>query len=120
MTTCPCSSLPNEFYFDEAPPDFKHQIELIAKDDWATLYRCNGCGSLWAIDKSDKYHWQVSTRVESVEGWRAATDAQRKQLLLDSRGGEDADVCTWAGCDKNRVKGVVYCIDHLFATGARK
>ncbi len=85
------------------------------------LFRCSECGGLWAIDEWDKYQWQVAFRVGADEGWIGVDrEPQRKQLLLESRGGATAERCIWVGCQNPRVIGVVYCVDHLYATGARK
>lgn len=117
---CQCSDSPDAFYLDSSSRGFSREFEPIESMEWVTLYRCASCNSLWAIDEWDKYSWQVAARVTDIEGWYMATEAQRKRLLLDSRGGEDSTNCIWLGCGRRRVKGVSYCIDHLYATGARK
>jgi hypothetical protein len=89
--------------------------------NWMRLFECSHCGALWAIDEWDKYQWQVVFRVGDVEGWAGVDrEPQRKQLLVESRGGTTAERCIWEGCSNPRVNGVIYCIDHLYATGARK
>ena len=117
---CRCSELPDVFYVDNAPQGFDSEFTLVESGEWDALHRCSNCESLWAIDAWDKYSWQVAARVPDIAGWEAASEAQRKQLLLESRGGEDVDGCQWVGCEGRRVKGVHYCIDHLYSTGARK
>ena len=120
MKPCHCSELPDAFYVDAAPQAFDGTFSVVDSGEWVNLYHCSSCESLWAIDAWDKYSWQVAARISDISGWEAATEAQRKQLLLESRGGEDAAGCQWQGCSGRRVKGVHYCIDHLYSTGARK
>lgn len=42
-----------------------------------------------------------------------------KERLLKSKNGLCNEKCIWANCNKKRVKGNVYCIDHLYECGVR-
>jgi len=89
--------------------------------DWMRLFQCPDCGTLWAVDEWEKYSPQIVTRVKSREAWsQSDTIPKRKALLLESRGGLTDVKCIWAGCTGKRVNGVVYCLEHLWKTGARK
>lgn len=119
--TCTCSGLPDGFYLDEASKAWHQSLVKEQQQAWTGLFQCPHCGTLWAIDEWDKYHWQVALRVRDRDGW--ASDhrtVERKELLLKSRGGTTTEICMWAGCSKPRVNGVVYCIDHLYDTGERR
>jgi len=118
---CQCSSIPDTFYLEEAPRGFKDHLVQQDMKNWMRLFRCSECGALWVIDEWDKYQWQVAFRARADADWAGNDrEPQRKQLLLMSRGGTTAEGCIWAGCPNSRVVGVAYCIDHLYATGARK
>ena len=108
------------FYVDEAPGGFADTLEKIDAKDWVLLHQCRCCDTLWAIDEWDKYAEQVVVQVSDSRDWTAASDAQRKDLMLKFRGGTEEEECIWVDCGKLRVRGVEYCIDHLYATGARR
>ncbi len=118
---CKCSNLPDAFYLDDGPKGFEESLARLDSGSWIWLGECRECGMLWAIDEWDKYHIQVVSRVESRATWESSTtETRRKKLLLENRGGVSEKKCIWAGCDQLAVLGSVYCIDHLYATGARK
>ena len=117
---CNCLSLDNAFYLEKAPAGFLEGLTQKETGNWKYLCLCPICGTYWAIDEWDKYFDQVVTRVTNIENWDVASEADRKNLLLESRGGLTNEICAWVECTKMRVKGVAYCIDHLYATGARK
>jgi len=112
--------LPDQFYCEGDFINFKKSLIFVESGDWVSLYKCPAGSTYWAIDKWDKYSHQVASRVVDINNWQSATEKQRKVLLLQSRGGLANETCMWANCDKKCVKGSAYCIDHLYATGARK
>jgi hypothetical protein len=119
--TCKCEGRPSAFFIDEAPPGFEQDLRREDFANWMTLYSCPVCGSLWAIDVYEKLESQVVFRVLSKENW--ANDlrtAERKALLLKSRGGVTDEECLWEGCSNKQLKGVVFCLDHLYAMGHRR
>lgn len=118
---CRCDRLQDAFYADEGPRGFAKGLKTEETGDWIWLGSCPVCGALWAVDEWDKYQDQVVTRVRHRAEWetRDATE-MRKQLLLKSRGGLTEGLCIWAGCKGKTVKGVVYCLEHLWQTGARR
>jgi len=118
---CRCAGLPDAFYLDEGPHGFGEGLVHEDAGNWIWLGSCPECGTLWAVDEWDKYSWPVVTRVEERGDFgRVDTTPKRKQLLLKSRGGLTDQRCTWAGCHQRAVRGVVYCLDHLWETGARR
>jgi hypothetical protein len=118
---CQCSNLPESFYLDEGPKEFEKALHQEDAQNWRTLYSCPQCGTLWVIDVWDKGQERVVIRVKERTAWTSEqrTD-ERKRLLLQSRGGTTNDTCVWSGCNGKRVKGVAYCLDHLWNTGARR
>ena len=118
--SCLCEKLPRMLKVEDYP-DFERRLKQLDMANWTRLFRCNICEQLWAIDEWEKYQWQFAFKVESSEGWQKVdfTDL-RKQHLIQSRGGLTNEKCIWAGCEGHRVKGVAYCADHLYKTGARE
>jgi hypothetical protein len=118
---CKCIELPEVFYLEEGPKKFEKNLHQEGAENWKRLYSCPSCGMLWAIDEWDKYTWQVVSRVNDKNNWSTEERTEeRKQLLLNSRGGTTEEECMWSNCKGKRVKNVAYCIDHLWNTGARK
>jgi hypothetical protein len=118
---CQCSTLPETIYLESKPSGFDLTLVELAVGNWVKLFRCSACKQLWRIDEWDKYQTQFAAKVPDIEAWESYdTTPFQKQLLLQSRGGLSNDICNWAACGKPAVKGVAFCIDHLFETGARK
>ena len=118
---CKCQKLGDVFYLDQAPRGFEKKLKEVDAKDWMRLYECPYCGQLWAIDEWDKYSWQVVSKVADKNGWaNDQREKERKELLLSERGGTTQQECIWAGCSGKTVKGVVYCLEHLWQTGARR
>lgn len=120
MANCVCGEMPDVFYYEDVTAGFEKHLREVSIGDWVLLQQCQVCGTLWAIDGWDKYQHQVAARVAAKDDWQSASEEQRKDLLLKSRGGEEHEHCIWAGCNKWRIKGVVFCINHLWEMGARK
>ena len=117
---CKCTKLADAFYLDEGLRGFEKSLAREDTGNWIWLGSCLKCGALWAVDEWDKCQHQVATRVISREGWEQTDTIElRKQLLLKSRGGTTDAECIWAGCHGKAVAGVVYCLEHLWKTGAR-
>ncbi len=122
---CSCEELPVYTYYHPErglSQKLRPFVVSVAKSSWRELFRCEICGTHWRIDVEDRlqqqYVWKVGrfrddwATVEFVE--------EQKRLLLQRRGGETEEKCVWMGCEQKRVKGVAYCIDHLYETGVRK
>jgi hypothetical protein len=96
-------------------PGFRH----VDAAHWRALLRCPTCGQLWAVNEWDKYQIQFAVKIADAEGWTASDEALRKEYLAQSRGVNTAAKCMWSGCNKNQLNDSAYCVDHLYATGAR-
>ncbi len=110
-------------YFDELPNAIKKRLVEVDyySEEWMNIFKNKETGQLWAIDIYDKYQPQIAVKIDSLEQLKNINFKDiRKNLLFKSRGGCDESTCIMKGCNKKRVKGVVYCIDHLYETGARK
>lgn len=80
------------------------------------------CGQKWRVDAWDKLQLQFAVRIPEGADWQAfdATELQ-KGYLMDPRGGLKDVSCEWQGCTRPQLKGeVVYCVEHLYETGARE
>ena len=121
---CPCQTLPSYSYYRPRRSlsrhlrPFLHRVERRGDRE---LLRCAECGAYWRIDlptqASERFAWRLP---EYREDWELVSfEEQEKEMLLASRGGATAETCIWAECDKPRVRGLVYCIDHLYRMGAR-
>jgi hypothetical protein len=118
---CQCATLPELIYLKSKPSGFESTLVELSVGNWVKLFRCSECKQLWRIDEWDKYQTQFAAKVPNVEGWGTYdTIPLQKQLLLQSRGGLSNSICNWARCGKHAVKGVMFCIDHLFETGTRE
>lgn len=129
MTTCECDSLPSTFFLDEAPDGWLDRLVEDTTGDWKTLRHCNECQRFFSVDAWDKYQDRIVALIADPSHWESEADGadhradaadRRKELLLQARGGTGEGECIWAGCGGTRVRGVAYCIDHLWNTGARR
>ena len=120
----PTLNWPAVSYFDgssDAGRCVLSELEFVSQENWRKLYRHKVDGSHWAIDEWDKYQQQCLFRVGRLEDWSTEDHTvAEKALLLASRGGEGADTCLWKDCAGRNVRGVVYCVDHLYAQGIRR
>ncbi|MBB5358049.1 hypothetical protein HDE76_001255 [Rhodanobacter sp. ANJX3] len=118
---CLCATLPDAVYIDYQPSAFVGSMVQLAVGNWVELCRCSSCGQLWRIDEWDKYQVQVAIKVSAVEGWDSFDFKPiQLKLLVNARGGLTNECCAWANCNHHAVKGVAYCAEHLYDTGARK
>ena len=122
---CSCANIPEYDYYTPGRSlsrKIRPVSEIVGHANWRELLRCKVCGTYWRIDAADKYQERFAWKIGQYRADWAIPDFpdREKGLLLGRRDGETAEKCIWLGCDKNRVRGVAYCIDHLYATGARK
>jgi hypothetical protein len=117
--SCNCAEIPNIVRVeDHRSIERFDELEI---GDWVRLVRCPSCAQLWSVDEFDKYQRQFAIKIPRQVDWREFdTTPFRRQYLVHSRGGLTAERCIWHNCERCRVKGVVYCADHLYQTGARE
>lgn len=98
---------------------FVERLDLLEVGDWVKLMRCPMCGQLWRVDEWDKYQTSYAAKISSQADWREVDlTRQVKELMVQNRGGLESFKCI-KNCEKSAVKGSVYCVDHLYETGAR-
>ncbi len=121
FSVCNCKARAPLLYVADQPADFVAQFDPVAGGAWVNLFRCPECLQLWRVDVWDKLQTQTAVKVPSQADWESFDS---KPLILDSivqqRGGLSDDTCIRAGCNARAVKTVVYCVEHLFAVGARR
>ncbi len=119
--SCNCNKLNTIVDVEAAPPDFDKNLKIIKEDTWRNLKQCKTCGQLWRVDIWDRLQTQFAVKLETDKNWVAIDTIElQKDFLLNSRGGTDPNkICIWASCNLPAVKNVVYCINHLYDTGAR-
>ena len=117
--SCECAVLP-EIVRVVDHQTIVDQLRLIEPGNWVRLCECPVCLQLWCVDEWDKLQVQLAIKLSDRDGWQGFDPTPlRKRFLLQARGGTVDEKCIWSGCDGRRVRGVVYCLDHLYATGAR-
>ena len=118
--SCICAELPDLFKL-ETYPGFKESTVRVASGNWVHLHKCTSCGQLWRLDEWDKYQVQFVVRIPLSTDWEQFDAVPlQKQFLVQSHGGLSLEQCIWHGCQNKRVQGVVYCVEHLYQTGARE
>jgi len=119
--TCYCNKLSSIVDVEASPPGFDEKLKIIKEDTWRNLKQCKTCGQLWRVDVWDRLQTQFAVKLETDENWTSIDITElQKGFLLNSRGGTDpGNTCIWVGCNLSAVKGVAYCINHLYDTGAR-
>ena len=117
--SCHCSQLPDIVKLDDHPAIGR--FDELETGNWVRLLRCPRCGQLWSVDEWDKYQARFAVKIPQRDGWRQFdTTRFRRQYLVKARGGLTDEKCIWQDCDHRRVRGVVYCAEHLYQTGARE
>ena len=68
----------------------------------------------------DKYQSIHAVKVCSELNWESHDySAQIKEKMIENRGGLGTSKCLHVDCSNMQVKTSAYCIQHLYATGAR-
>jgi hypothetical protein len=113
--------MPLVFYYGDVEEDFYKHLVKIDSSGWFELYKCKTSNQYWRIDIWDKGQERFVVKIEVIEDWKVF-DASSfiKDLVIKNRGGVTDKECVWANCHNKSVKGVAYCIDHLYESGARR
>lgn len=114
-----CSDLPGVFQLDRDYPRERLEQRLTVLSTsgggWISVARCNDCGQIWRVDKTDGKSIAMAIKVASVDGWRDADDrAARVEYLRHSYGGDDVAKCIWSGCQHRALKTLAMCAEHAY------
>ena len=116
---CECHNLPSIVAIDQHP--VLKQYDVLETSEWTRLVCCPDCKQLWVLDGYEQGLREMAIKIPKRDGWQDFdTMPLRRQYLVESRGGLTGEKYIWQGCDQRRVKGVFYCADHLYETGARE
>ena len=101
---------------------FKEMEEIDHKaDKWIKLLKCGSCGQYWQVDGWDKYQICLAFKISEPESWLSNDDLQlRMDYLIESRGGFSSEICAWANCQENCLKGLALCVFHAYEVGLRE
>ena len=121
---CPCPTLPSYAYYRPRRNLSRHLrpfIHRVERRGDRELCQCDEGGAYWRIDLptrvTERFAWRLP---EFRADWDLVSfEEEEKAMLLASRGGTTGEPCIWALCDKPRLSGVVYCVDHLYEMGVR-
>jgi hypothetical protein len=116
---CDCGEQPSVRQVNGAVDNLFPGFDHVDAGGWKALLKCPSCGQLWTVDEWDRYHLQLVVKIADAAHWQASDEAQRKAHLAESRGGTGEMNCMWNDCERRQLKGSAFCVDHLFATGAR-
>jgi hypothetical protein len=114
---------PSASYFRRRTPagqSILSELTLVTHRNWRKLYRHKGDGSHWIIDDEGKHGVQFLHRVKDLDEWMTEDhSAEEKALVLERLGGEGDETCIWVDCSERAIRGIVYCVHHLYANGGR-
>jgi hypothetical protein len=121
---CTCDTLPDYAYYRPRRSLSRHLRPLVRRVERRgdrELCQCDECGKYWRIDlpsqATERFAWRLP---EYRADWDLVSfEEKEKAMLLASRGEATSEACIWAHCDKPRLPGVVYCVDHLYGMGVR-
>jgi len=121
-----CDQLPASVWLEQDAPraEFEARLTTLGTDagGWVVVARCDECGQVWRVDQPDRLQVSLAIKAPTPElaEWTPAEDrAARLEYLVRSYGGEGAEGCMWAGCPHRALRGVAFCAEHLYASGAR-
>jgi hypothetical protein len=99
---------------------FFESLPVLEVGNWVKLCQCPTCSQLWSVDEWDKGNISFARKKSSKSNWEEADVEAQKRYLLKSRGIQEGITCMQSGCQKPALKGVVYCVDHLYNMGWRE
>lgn len=103
-------------WYDEFCAD-KRELE---QGDEATLLECPSCRQLWRADIPGKRSVCYAVQIDDRNSWQTFDAAPLvKRLMLHNRKGFGEETCKQAGCKDKVINGSRYCLEHLYASGAR-
>jgi len=117
--SCLCANLAN-IVKTENHFAFFESLPILEIGNWVKLRQCSSCSQLWSIDEWDKGNISFARKCLNRTNWEEIDIEAQKLYLLQSRGIQETVTCMQAGCHKPALKGVVFCVDHLYNMGWRE
>ena len=117
--SCPCATL-DEIEKTENHAAFFESLPVLEVGNWVKLCQCQNCGQLWSVDEWSKGNISFARKKSNKSNWEEADIEAQKRFLLKSRGIQEDVTCMQSGCKKRALKGVAFCVDHLYNIGWRE
>lgn len=117
--SCSCQQQKNIVNISDWHEEFCQPKNLLASNDTHHFYQCDQCAQEWLIDKANLRNVAYAYKMESAKDWQNfdTTMLIKQQMLYNRQGYSDEMHCR--KCENAAVNGSVYCLDHLFESGAR-
>ena len=115
-----CADLPDVFWLEHDYPRLRLEQRLTALSSLPVVVgivvaRCNDCGQVWRVDKSDGRSVAMAIKVAALDAWKDEDDrAAQIEYLKRSYGGDDIAKCIWAGCQNRALKSLAMCAEHAY------
>ncbi len=110
---CSCHDRPD--YVDIAiddSPSFEEGFVTLERHADVELRQCQECGEHWQVDIG---RGGLAIRVANPKSWSEFDDRPvRLQQLVDFHGGVREGVCQWSGCERQPLRGMVFCPHHAY------
>ncbi|PSJ48303.1 metal-binding protein [Zobellella taiwanensis] len=117
---CKCESFGILVEISNSYSEFTNNLEPISYGNWVKLMKCSKCSQLWVVEEWDKYQSIHAVKIGSELNWESFDySSQIKEKMIENRGGLGTSRCLHVGCSNMQVKTSAYCIQHLYASGAR-
>ncbi|MFZ4620473.1 MAG: hypothetical protein ACOYNS_07935 [Bacteroidota bacterium] len=115
MNRCTCETMQTLLHAEEFQSFIGSNVMMVDSTPMSDLFRCSQCGQLWRCDRPKNLRGRLMMKLECEEDWKThlMTSGARTRLL-ENMGGVSANFCLWGNCSNYRVKGLEYCIDHLY------
>lgn len=116
MQPCDCQHRPA--FFDIHPDEleaFLDGFDQLTDDRLADyhLFRCPACQSLWIVD--DVTRGPMAVQATTALDIRSFDERPyRRELAIAMHGGLGEGTCMFTRCSNRAVRGVVFCVDHLY------
>lgn len=117
---CYCDTYEDIININEHYDDFCVAWTLIDEGARYNLHQCPHCMQLYRIDKQGFSNVCYALKLDSDKNWHDFDDSEmiKEQMLRSREGLSDRDCKKTECCDK-AINGSVYCLEHLYQSGAR-
>ncbi|HEY9033045.1 MAG TPA: hypothetical protein VIN71_03830 [Pseudomonadales bacterium] len=117
---CRCADSGALVNITEWHDEFCQQHALLDEHDRQQLRQCPHCGQYWRNDRHGAGKVLYAVQLAGAADWQAFdAGALIRARMLQNRGGYGDDACRVDACSSPVINGSVYCLDHLYASGAR-
>lgn len=117
---CQCEAHGALVNITEWHPEFCQLHKPVESAGQHRLYQCPSCMQFWRVDVEGLRNVAYAIALETDKDWQQFDDsALVKAHMLKNRGGFADRACRQAQCDCQAINGSLYCLDHLYQSGAR-